>query len=263
MTQEPSPAIARLQVTFPLFSSLSILEFLQMDAGPWACRLCGADSTGVVRSKPLVGFRGASDVERGSGFALKNVNEISHQESVFRVQIGPGPIKRDAIDHSTTPPNLNDAGAISCHSQTSSNVPSFQQFVDLGIPPNGCGSMGVQTLWSARGQRCGRPVAGQVRRSCLYKNHQWYCFEEHKQNIALKTGFSRADRPRADQTRRNRPLYHPSNEEKSARGLRQRGAKYRCCIPALAGFLRPQSIASDTITLAQWLLECNRKRRRC
>ena len=33
--------------------------------------------------------------------------------------------------------------------------------------------------------------------------------------------------------------------EKTARGLRQRGSDYRCCIPALAGFVSPQSIAPD------------------
>jgi hypothetical protein len=33
--------------------------------------------------------------------------------------------------------------------------------------------------------------------------------------------------------------------KKSARGLRQRGSNYRCCIPALAGFVSPQSIAPD------------------
>jgi len=31
----------------------------------------------------------------------------------------------------------------------------------------------------------------------------------------------------------------------SARELRQRGSNYRCCIPALAGFVSPQSIAPD------------------
>ena len=35
----------------------------------------------------------------------------------------------------------------------------------------------------------------------------------------------------------------PSN--KSARELRQGGSDYRCCIPALAGFVSPQSIAPD------------------
>src|SRR5450432_658743 len=33
--------------------------------------------------------------------------------------------------------------------------------------------------------------------------------------------------------------------KKSARGLRQEGSDYRCCIPALAGFVSPQSIAPD------------------
>jgi len=32
---------------------------------------------------------------------------------------------------------------------------------------------------------------------------------------------------------------------KSARELRQGGSDYRCCIPALAGFACPQSIAPD------------------
>ena len=30
-----------------------------------------------------------------------------------------------------------------------------------------------------------------------------------------------------------------------ARGLRQRGSSYRCCLPALAGFARPQSASPD------------------
>jgi hypothetical protein len=33
--------------------------------------------------------------------------------------------------------------------------------------------------------------------------------------------------------------------QKSARELRQSGSDYRCCIPALAGFVSPQSIAPD------------------
>jgi hypothetical protein len=33
--------------------------------------------------------------------------------------------------------------------------------------------------------------------------------------------------------------------KKSARELRQRESDYRCCIPALAGFVSPQSIAPD------------------
>jgi hypothetical protein len=35
------------------------------------------------------------------------------------------------------------------------------------------------------------------------------------------------------------------SKKKTARGLRQRGSDYRCCIPALAGFVSPQSIAPD------------------
>jgi hypothetical protein len=34
-------------------------------------------------------------------------------------------------------------------------------------------------------------------------------------------------------------------QKKSARELRQGGSDYRCCIPALAGFVSPQSIAPD------------------
>src|SRR3954470_14508406 len=34
-------------------------------------------------------------------------------------------------------------------------------------------------------------------------------------------------------------------QKKPARELRQGGSYYRCCIPALAGFVSPQSIAPD------------------
>ena len=37
----------------------------------------------------------------------------------------------------------------------------------------------------------------------------------------------------------------PTEQKKSARELRQGGSDYRCCIPALAGFVSPQSIAPD------------------
>src|SRR5947207_9360505 len=43
--------------------------------------------------------------------------------------------------------------------------------------------------------------------------------------------------------RRGRPEARALN--KSARELRQGGSNYRCCIPALAGFVSPQSIAPD------------------
>lgn len=36
-----------------------------------------------------------------------------------------------------------------------------------------------------------------------------------------------------------------SGKKKPARELRQEGSYYRCCIPALAGFVSPQSIAPD------------------
>jgi len=37
----------------------------------------------------------------------------------------------------------------------------------------------------------------------------------------------------------------PFTKKKPARELRQGGSYYRCCIPALAGFVSPQSIAPD------------------
>ena len=43
----------------------------------------------------------------------------------------------------------------------------------------------------------------------------------------------------------HRTLALPVREKKSARELRQSGSDYRCCIPALAGFVSPQSIAPD------------------
>src|SRR5204862_4003535 len=44
------------------------------------------------------------------------------------------------------------------------------------------------------------------------------------------------------------------NGRKSARELRQGGSDYRCCIPALAGFVSPQSIAPDgkRISSQEW-----------
>src|SRR2546429_6435543 len=43
-------------------------------------------------------------------------------------------------------------------------------------------------------------------------------------------------------------------QKKSARELRQGGSNYRCCIPALAGFVSPQSIAPDgkRMSLQHW-----------
>src|SRR5882724_6873632 len=41
------------------------------------------------------------------------------------------------------------------------------------------------------------------------------------------------------------PSWSRRNGQKSARELRQGGSDYRCCIPALAGFVSPQSIAPD------------------
>ena len=42
-----------------------------------------------------------------------------------------------------------------------------------------------------------------------------------------------------------RPFAAPFKKKKPARELRQEGSYYRCCIPALAGFVSPQSIAPD------------------
>src|SRR4029077_18724533 len=44
-----------------------------------------------------------------------------------------------------------------------------------------------------------------------------------------------------DRCRRHDTAY----QKKPARELRQGGSYYRCCIPALAGFVSPQSIAPD------------------
>jgi hypothetical protein len=44
--------------------------------------------------------------------------------------------------------------------------------------------------------------------------------------------------------------------KKSARELRQRGSDYRCCIPALAGFVSPQSIAPDGKTVSREAIGC-------
>src|SRR5437868_13720840 len=40
-------------------------------------------------------------------------------------------------------------------------------------------------------------------------------------------------------------LHQLHETKKSARELRQGGSDYRCCIPALAGFVSPQSIVPD------------------
>src|SRR5512132_4676119 len=45
-----------------------------------------------------------------------------------------------------------------------------------------------------------------------------------------------------DRCRRSDAAYQ---KKKPARELRQGGSYYRCCIPALAGFVSPQSIAPD------------------
>ena len=52
-------------------------------------------------------------------------------------------------------------------------------------------------------------------------------------------GPARTLRLRSGQAGRTLPI------KKSARELRQGGSDYRCCIPALAGFVSPQSIAPD------------------
>jgi hypothetical protein len=49
---------------------------------------------------------------------------------------------------------------------------------------------------------------------------------------------------------------HALSKQKSARELRQGGSNYRCCIPALAGFVSPQSIAPDGKRIS--LQDCHR-----
>ena len=73
MAQEPTPAVAGLQIAFPLFGSLSILEIFQMDANPRSCRLCGPNSTSIVGGQALVRRCGTADVKRASGLALQNI----------------------------------------------------------------------------------------------------------------------------------------------------------------------------------------------
>src|SRR5206468_10653664 len=48
-----------------------------------------------------------------------------------------------------------------------------------------------------------------------------------------------------DDLRKARGFDFEQIHKKSARELRQGGSNYRCCIPALAGFVSPQSIAPD------------------
>ena len=43
--------------------------------------------------------------------------------------------------------------------------------------------------------------------------------------------------------------------ESVARGLRQRGSSYRCCLPALAGFACPQSASPDDSKIMTNLLQ--------
>ena len=45
------------------------------------------------------------------------------------------------------------------------------------------------------------------------------------------------------------PFKARPRRKKSARELRQGGSDYRCCIPALAGFVSPQSIAPDGVRI--------------
>ena len=52
-----------------------------------------------------------------------------------------------------------------------------------------------------------------------------------------------------------------SSKKKPARELRQEGSYYRCCIPALAGFVRPQSIAPDGAQISSHQRECATRKR--
>src|SRR5437588_9595341 len=62
-------------------------------------------------------------------------------------------------------------------------------------------------------------------------------FLPERVNLRL-TGF-------LDDLRKTRSFDFEQFHKKSARELRQGGSNYRCCIPALAGFVSPQSIAPD------------------
>ena len=61
-------------------------------------------------------------------------------------------------------------------------------------------------------------------------------------SVSRKTVLARLQKNTRDgcATRRMRRA-----QKKTARGPRQRGSDYRCCIPALAGFVSPPSIAPD------------------
>ena len=76
---------------------MSILEIFQMDAKPRPGRFCGPNATGVVGGEALVWFSGAADVKGAIGLALQNIDKISHHKSVFRVQVGLKPTKRDHV----------------------------------------------------------------------------------------------------------------------------------------------------------------------
>ena len=52
-----------------------------------------------------------------------------------------------------------------------------------------------------------------------------------------------------------------SNTKKPARELRQGGSYYRCCIPALAGFASPQSIAPDGTEISSYQKGCATRKR--
>ena len=52
-----------------------------------------------------------------------------------------------------------------------------------------------------------------------------------------------------------------SNTKKPARELRQGGSYYRCCIPALAGFASPQSIAPDGAEISSHQRGCATRKR--
>jgi len=51
-------------------------------------------------------------------------------------------------------------------------------------------------------------------------------------------------------SRMARPALRSRPTTKSARELRQGGSDYRCCIPALAGFVSPQSIVPDGMRIS-------------
>ena len=171
-------------------------------------RRCGRRGAGLVqRSCRCKGSHGrCSEARKHSissrvGFSRAGRPEADQTRPRFARRGGHARGKTGAIDHSTTPPSLNGAGANACRSRTLNIVPAFQRFVDPGNLPNARESKAGLTLWTELDRRCGRRGAGLVQRSCRCKGSHGRCSEARKHSISSRVGFSRAGRPEADQTR--------------------------------------------------------------